>query len=479
MLAHPASQQILETYRRRTPRSERWHVAAGRVLPGGDTRTVTFFAPHPLSIDRAQGSVLTDVDGNDYLDLLGNYTSMVHGHAHPEIVRAITAQASRGTGHAANSPLQVRLAEELCRRVLSVERIRFCNSGTEATLNAIRAARAFTGRDKLLKMEGGYHGSHDLAEISVAPDLALAGPPERPVAVAEEPGIPQAVVDDVIVAPFNDPIAAEAACERHAGEVAAILVEPMLGASGAIPAEPGFLEALRALADDHGALLIFDEVITFRLHEGGYQTWASVRPDLTTFGKVIGGGLPVGAFGGRADVMALFAPPQPRMVQSGTFNANPLTMAAGLAAVRALDQAAIDSIDRLAERLASGLRDAAADGGIALQVTGVGSILTTHWTTTRVRDYRSGATSRDDVQALMHLALLNEGVFTAPRGLWATNTAMTEADVDHAVAAFAAALTAVRPFIAANAPELLLTPGGDPPPPRPQGTRAPVDASSR
>ncbi len=452
---HPAAAAVVSRYQERTSASARWHQAAQRVLPGGDTRTVTFFSPHPLYIQEAAESTLTDVDGNHYLDLLGNYTSMVHGHAQPDIVKAIAEQAARGTGHAASDSGQVALAEALCARVPSLERVRFCNSGTEATLHAVRAARAFTGRNTILKMEGGYHGSHDLAEISVAPKLRDAGPARAPMAVPEEPGIPEAVAGDVLVAPFNDAEAVAQICASVPGKLAAILVEPMLGATGCIPPEPGFLKALRELADEHGAVLIFDEVISFRLHEGGGQALWRVHPDLTTLGKIIGGGLPVGAFGGREEIMRLFAPPEPRMIQSGTFNANPVTMAAGAVAMELLDQPAINRIDALGERLADGLSRVGRAAGVTMQVTGCGSLRTVHWTATPVRDYRTRATSRSDVQALMHLALLNEGLFTAPRGLWATNTAQTEADIERAVTAFAAALAAARPAVAELAPELV------------------------
>jgi len=382
---------------------------------------------------------MVDVDGNVYLDFLGNYTSMIHGHGHPEIVAAISAQSARGTGYAAATPLQIDLAEVLCRRVESVESIRFCNSGTEATLNALRAARAVTGRETILKVEGGYHGSHDLVEISVAPNPLRAGPASRPLSIPEEPGIPDSVVAAVATAPFNDASAFMEIARRT--RPAAIILEPMLGATGTIPPEPGFLEAARTVADDTGAILIFDEVITLRLAEGGAQELYGVRPDLTTFGKVIGGGLPVGAFGGRSDIMELYAPPEPTLVQSGTFNANPLTMAAGLAAMRLLDADAIAMINRLGRRLADGLEKALADAGMAGQVTGEGSLRTIHFTSEPVRDYRSKATADPAVQKAFHLGLLNRGIFTAPRGMFVVSTAMGESEMDECVEAVRGVLT--------------------------------------
>ena len=424
-----------------TPASAALHERARRTMPGGDTRTVTSFQPHPLYISEAKGAHLVDVDGNRYLDLLGNYTSMVHGHAHPEIVAAVTRQVERGTGHAAGTPAAVELAEILVDRVRGLDAVRFCNSGTEATLNAIRAARAFTGRTAILKFEGGYHGSHDAVEISVGPPLAVAGPASAPIAVPEEPGIPDAVVADVAVAPFNDLIAATAIARTV--KPAAIIVEPMLGAGGTIPPKTGFLAGLRQVADEVGAVLIFDEVITFRLARGGAEEWSGVGADLTTFGKVIGGGLPVGAFGGRRDIMEMYAPPDPRLVQSGTFNANPLTMAAGVAGMRLLDDAAIDRLAHFGLRFAEGLGKAVADAGVTAVVTGMGSLWTVHFTGTDVVDYRTKATANPESQQRFHLALLAEGIFSAPRGMFALSTAMTAGDVDDALAAIGRALSSM------------------------------------
>lgn len=421
----------VDRYLAMTPGSAALHERASRTLPGGDTRTVIAFSPHPLYIDSAEGVELVDVDGNRYLDLLGNYTSIVHGHAHPEIVAAVRDQVSRGTAHAGGSVRALELAELMVDRVAGLDSIRFCNSGTESTLNAIRAARAAAGRPGVLKFEGGYHGSHDTVEVSVAPALAYAGPAHEPLSVPEEPGIPDAVLRDVVVAPFNDLAATEAIARRH--RPAAIIVEPMLGASGTIPPLPGFLAGLRELADELEAVLIFDEVVTFRLATGGAEEWSGVRADLTTFGKVIGGGLPVGAFGGNAELMDLYAPPDPTLVQSGTFNANPLTMAAGVAAMRLLDSAAIAHLARLGARFAEGLEKAVADSGVTARVTGQGSLWTLHFTSAEVIDFRSKATADPSIQRRFHLALLVEGVFSAPRGMFALSTVMSDSHVDEAL----------------------------------------------
>lgn len=428
----------VDRYVARTPGSAALHARARRSLPGGDTRTVISFPPHPLYVVEAQGCWLTDVDGNRYLDLLGNYTSMIHGHAHPVIVEAVTSQVSKGTGHAAGTEHAVELAEILVGRVAGIDAVRFCNSGTEATLNAIRAARAFTGRSAILKFEGGYHGSHDTVEISVAPPVEAAGPANAPIAVPEEPGIPGSVVADVAVAPFNDLEATGAIARRV--RPAAIIVEPMLGASGTIPPIDGFLAGLRELADELGSVLIFDEVISFRLAHGGAEEWSGTRPDLATFGKIIGGGLPVGAFGGRSAIMEMYAPPDPTLVQSGTFNANPLTMAAGAAGMRLLDREAIDRLASLGRLFAEGLGKAVADAGIEATVTGMGSLWTIHFTHGPVTDYRSKAAANAKLQPRFHLALLCAGIFSAPRGMFALSTVMTETDIDEALSGIARAL---------------------------------------
>src|SRR5437879_11753527 len=319
-----------------TPRSRELHERALGVLPGGSTRTTTFFRPYPVAMERGEGCRVWDVDGNERLDFIGNYTAMILGHANPAIVRALSDQAVLGTGFAAVNTLEVELAEELRRRVPSIELVRFCSSGTEATMFALRLARVFAGRDKVARVEGGYHGTHDFAEVSHHPPLDRAGPAHEPVPVADSPGTPAAMVAAAVVLPFNDGGACERILRRHATEVAAVIVEPIMG-GGAIPADPGFLATLRRVTEELGILLVFDEVISLRVAPGGAQERYRVTPDLTTMGKVIGGGLPVAAFGGRADVMALLDPRREGFLpQGGTYNGNPLGMAAGLAALRQL-----------------------------------------------------------------------------------------------------------------------------------------------
>lgn len=423
-------------YRKRTPKSEALSVTAKRVMPGGDTRTNTFFLPYPLFIESGDGCRILDADGNAYLDFLANYTSMIHGHAHPKIVERVTQQLSRGTAFASPLESQIQLATAICSRVSSIERVRFCNSGTEATMNAIRAAKAFTGRNKIIKMEGGYHGSHDAASVSVAPPLERVGPNSSPHSVPDLEGLFRGVLEDVLVVPFNDIEAASQIIERNASDLAAVIVEPMLGSGGGIPATPEFLRTLRVATRSTGALLIFDEIITFRLSFGGAQEIYGITPDLTTLGKIIGGGFPVGAFGGNAEVMALFDPSRRRLFQGGTFNGNAISMVAGLATLEMLTRGEITRINALGDKLRQGLSKALADSNVPGEVLGAGSLLQVHMGQGSITDYRSAARGLKELVPLLHLALLNRGIFTSTRNSLCISTPMIEVDVDQAVRAF-------------------------------------------
>ncbi len=366
---------------------------------------------------------------------------MIWGHAHPKIVEAIQAQAAHGTGFAAPTESQAVLGEMIRERLPSVERIRFANSGAEAAMHAIRAARAFTGRDKIVKMEGGYHGSADAVEISVHPDPALAGLASRPSSIPEHRGIPASTIHETLIAPFNDKTSVGAILQEHRKEIAAVIVEPVQGTGGTNPPRDGFLTFLREVTQDLGILLIFDEVITFRLGYRGAQGIYGVRPDLTVLGKIIGGGLPVGAFGGREEIMRLFDPGRPgALVQSGTFNANPVTIAAGIAGLQLLTADEIARINRLGDQLRTGLQALFDASPVPARVNGIGSLLTLLFTGAEIVNYRDAATADSELTAAFHLALLLEGVFSAPRGMMVTSLAMTEAEVTEALKAAGSAL---------------------------------------
>ncbi len=409
----------LATYLHRTQQSHALFDRARRVLPGGDTRTGTFHTPYPLFVARGEGCHLWDADGHQYLDVLNNFTSLVHGHGHTAVVRAIADQAGKGTVHGTANAMQVALAEVLCKRVPSVERVRFCNSGTEATLGALRAAKAFTKRPKILKMAGCYHGSHDQVAVAVSAPFD-----------AVPPGLSPGAVGEVVVGAFNDLDTTAALVRKHRDKLAAVIVEPLTG-TGALPAERAFLQGLREVTTACGVLLVFDEVITFRLAPGGLQEVHGIRPDLTSFGKIVGGGLPVGAFGGRADVMATYDPSLPGTIaHSGTYNGNATTMAAGLATLRLFDGAAIGRLNASGELVRARLQAAAERIGVEATLTGYGSLMQLHFTAGPLRTPDDLGRSDQRLVRLLHLLLLNRGVFSATRQTYVLSTVMHQAALD-------------------------------------------------
>ena len=421
-------------YRQTTPGSRAIHERAVQVMPGGTTRTTTYFEPYPLYIDRGQGCRVWDVDGTERIDMLGNYTAMILGHAHPKIVEAIREQASRGTGFAAANPVEVKLATLLCERVPSLDAVRFCNSGTEATMFAMRLARAFTGRSKIARMEGGYHGTHDHAEVSTHPVPAEAGPADMPLPRPDSMGTPRWALEQTVVLPFNNAAACEAIIRKEAVDLAAVILEPIIGAGGVIPATVEFLRALRSLTHELGILLIFDEVISLRVAPGGAQQAYGVTPDLTTLGKIIGGGLPVAAFGGRADVMELLDPRRdPSIAQGGTYNGNPLGMAAGVAAMTELTPDVYDDLNRKGARVCEELAEVFASHDVGVQVNGAGSMFALHFTDRPVVDYRSMAAADKNKTRELFLGLVNHGVLMAPRAMGALSTPMGEDDIQQLI----------------------------------------------
>jgi glutamate-1-semialdehyde 2,1-aminomutase len=423
-----------EIYRQTTPGSRTLHEKAVRVMPGGTTRTTTYFDPYPLFIDRGEGCLVWDVDGTERVDMIGNYTAMILGHAHPKVVEAIRVQAGRRTAFAAANAIEGELAEVLCERVPSLDLVRFCNSGTEATMFAMRLARAFTGRPRIARIEGGYHGTHDYAEVSTHPVPAEAGPAERPLARPDSIGTPAWALEQTVVLPFNDPDAAERILRHEGSQVAAVILEPIIGAGGVIAATTEFLQRLRSVTRELGMLLIFDEVISLRVAPGGAQELYGVTPDLTTMGKIIGGGLPVAAFGGRADVMELLDPRrQPNLAQGGTYNGNPLGMAAGVAAMKELTPDVYEDLNRRGARIKDQLSEVFTSHGVAAQVNGVASLLAIHFTATPVTDYRSKATADEGMTRDFFLGLVNHGVLMAPRAMGALSTPMGEEEIQRFV----------------------------------------------
>jgi len=417
---------LLTEYLARTPRSAAMFDRATRSLPGGSTRTTIFSAPYPPYMARGEGIRTWDLDGNEYRDFLGNYTSLILGHAHPVVVGAVEAQVRRGSAFAAPTETEIELAEEIMARLPSIERIRFTNSGTEATMFAIRAARAFTGRDLLAKFEGSYHGTHDTV-------------------VAGSPGVPRATSDLVLELPWADPDGVERAIAGRERELAAIIIEPVQGAGGVRAAPTEFLRHLRDLASRIGALLIFDEVIAFRVGPNGAQgRLGEVRPDLTTLGKIIGGGYPSGAFGGRAEVLDQFDARRPgALVHGGTFNGNPVAAAAGLATLRHLTPEHYAELERLGDRLRGALGTAFEREGLDARAGGIASIFQVFPGSSLAAP--EGLTP----QSALFLGLLLDGFHLAPRGMGALATPTTDADVDDLVAAVVTRIGSMQAVAAA------------------------------
>jgi glutamate-1-semialdehyde 2,1-aminomutase len=402
-------------------RSAALYERARKVLPGGNTRTTVFNAPHPLYLASGEGFHVTDADGQTRLDFLNNYTSLLHGHAHPVVLAAAQAQLARGTAFAGPTEFEVELAEIITGRVPAIEQIRFTNSGTEGVMMAIKAARGYTGRPKIAKFEGFYHGTYDPAEVSVNPQLAAAGDAEDPIALAETAGLAPGTLESTVVLPYNNRAAVQRIIEREAASIAAVIVDPLPNNVGFPDPEPGFLPFLRELTEKHGILLICDEIISFRVGYQGASARFGIKPDLITLGKIIGGGLPVGAVGGSAEVMSVFDPSagKPRVPHGGTFNANAVTMAAGIGRLEQLG-------DDLRQR-ANWVLD---ESGLPFKVTGQGSLF-------RIMPKASGAEYRSSVadatvqgqRRELHLRLLGQGILTSPTGLGCLSTIMSEGEV--------------------------------------------------
>ena len=433
-LPTPTSDTFGNRYLEPGSRSAELYARARKVMPGGNTRTTVFARPYPAHIASARGATVTDVDGQTRLDFVNNYTSLLHGHAHPRIVEAVTRQLGLGTAVSFPTEAEVRLAELLVERVPSIERIRFTNSGTEAVMMAIQAARAFTGRSKIAKFEGCYHGAYDYAEVSVGPAIEAAGDPGAPRSVAESAGVARSVVDEVLVLPFNDAEAVERLVARHADELAAVIVDPLPHRSGFLDPVRQFLPRLRQVTRAHEVLLISDEIISFRLDYGGPQQRFGYEADLTTLAKIIGGGFPVGAFGGRADVMGVFDPSGSgaRVPHGGTFNANPVTMVAGYEAMSMMTPADYDRLAGLGERLRVGLADVIETRGVSWQVTGQSSLFKLHPHPRPLVDYRSSlATAAEEAAAeQFYWTLLGQGIVLTPELAGCLSTPMTETEID-------------------------------------------------
>ncbi len=424
---------MLGKKRSRYPKSEKLFLASSRILPGGVDSPVRAFRSvdaTPLFITRGRGAHLEDVDGHKYIDYVMSWGPLIHGHAPKGLLKALIGTAARGTSFGAPTELETRLGQRVAMLMPSIERVRFVSSGTEATMSAVRVARAATKRDKIVKFEGCYHGHADAF-------LVQAGSGAMTLGVPTSPGVPAAAAADTLLARYNDLESVEKVAAANPGQIAALIVEPIAGNMGLVPPRDGFLQGLRALCDREGILLVFDEVISgFRAAPGGAQQLFGIRPDLTCLGKIIGGGLPVGAYGGRADLMNLVSPAGP-VYQAGTLSGNPLAMTAGLWALEELTPRLYRHLAKLGAELAAGLADAARAAGVPLQVNAFGSLLTPFFTNRPVRDYQDALTADTAKYARFFNGMLARGIYPPPSQFeaWFLSAAHTSGDVEKTVKA--------------------------------------------
>lgn len=409
----PELLRCIDRYTQANPNSARQLENAARVMPGGNTRSVLFYEPFPLVMSGGNGCFLDDLDGHRYVDFLAEYTAALYGHSHPVITHALTTAMANGLNLSAHTELEARLATLIVQRFGCIEQVRFTNSGTEANLLALAAAKAYTGRSRIIAFNGGYHGGV----------LSFHGPTTA-----------MNVPHQVVLADYNDLHSVERLFQEHRSEIAAVLVEPMLGASGCICAESGFLEGLRAMSQAHGTLLIFDEVMTSRLGPGGLQGKLGIRPDLITLGKYLGGGMPCGVLGGRKDIMAQFDPRHGHLSHAGTFNNNVLTMAAGIAGLEQVytREAALHLNDR-GDRLRGQLNEVLAN--MPMQFTGQGSVMNLHPTALPIRSPWDIPPDRNNLRDLFFFHLLECGIYSARRGLFALSLPLSERELTRLVVA--------------------------------------------
>ena len=424
-------------YAGRNAASHRKFVEAAEVLPGGNSRSSVYVDPFPCYAEHGRNQYVQDIDGNRRTDFTNNMTSLILGHADPDVVKALQVQAGLGTAYAAPTLLEVEWARALVQRVPSLDKVRFANSGTEGTLNAIRAAKQFTGRPMVAKFEGGYHGTHDYVEFSFKPaESPRIGPRSQPIAVPDTGGVSEAIRSEVVILPFND-IENTVGLIRHYGRaLACVIIEPVQGGCGILPATSNFLRALREVTSECGVILIFDEVIAFRITSSGAEGHYGVAPDLHAYGKIIGGGLPVGAVGGRADIMSVFDPRSgaPQVDHAGTFNANPMVAAAGLTTLTKYNEDAVESLNALGEELRRKLTELFVKNAFPACVTGVSSLFNFHFQATPPACYRDTFRNDKDGLKALFLWLHNNDVQLVARGMGCLSLPMTSDDVDHLVA---------------------------------------------
>ncbi|MBT4523006.1 MAG: aspartate aminotransferase family protein [Halieaceae bacterium] len=445
MAATDIEKQIVDLYRERFPISKQHHDKILQFIPGGATRSLSYFKPYPIHIDYGQGAYVFTPEGHKLFDVTNAYGALVHGHGDPAIVGAVQAGIAKGSQYSAPTLGQYELAKLLCDRVPGLEKLRFLNSGTEATLFALRTARAYTGKDKIIKMSGGFHGTHDCVAASTQKGVVTAG-------------IPAGMTADIIEVPFNDFDAIENAVSENASHLAAVIMEPFLGAGGIVLPAEGYLEHVRAVTAAQGVLLIFDEIFSLRVNTGGCQKLFGVTPDLTTVGKLVGGGLPIGVLGGKTEIMNIFcheSTSEP-LYHSGTFNGYETVMQAGIAAVKKYDEDAVSHVNQLGESLQRGIMESASNNGLNIQCNQIGSLLNIHFVNEPVTSVDQVAKSVTQLHDLLHLSLLNKGIFSIPRGLLILTTVMTGEEIDFLIAKIDETFTELMPLVRDQYAHLLL-----------------------
>jgi glutamate-1-semialdehyde 2,1-aminomutase len=436
---HEALRKEIETYEKRTPKSREAHKRAQSRLPLGVASNYRAYDPYPIFVRDGKGGKIRDIDGNEYIDFNLCFGALMAGHCHPAVIKGVQEKLGTGTMFGMPHDLEWELAEEICNR-FPVEMVRFSNSGTEATMHAIRLARAATGRERIIKMEGGYHGLHDAALVSVKPKESEVGDPKSPTSIAGGGGIPKAALQNTVIAQFNDPEGVERLFQKYPGEIAAVIVEPIMMNVGILMPEPGYHQALREITKKHGALLIFDEVKTgAKLARGGACEYFKIKPDIVCLAKSIGGGFSLAAFASTRDVMNLIA--DHKVFHGGTYNTNPVAMAAGLATFReVLTPAAYEHVNRLNSKLVEGYKQELSKTGLQAYVVGAGSNGALMFFDKPIKNYRDWLKADSELWRHYWFAMVNRGVMAQPYWWdeqWTISVAHTEADIDRHLAAFA------------------------------------------
>ncbi len=437
--------KIADIYKDKFPASKERHEKLINYIPGGATRSLSYFKPYPVHIESGKDAFVYTHEGHKLLDVTNAYGAIVHGHGDPDIVKAVQEGIAKGSQYSTPTDGQYKLAKLLCERIPSFDKVRFVNSGTEATMFALRTARAYTNKDKIIKMSGGFHGTHDCVAASTKKNVITAG-------------IPKGMTEDMIEVPFNDFEALEKAVTENADQLAAVIMEPFLGAGGVVLPAKGYLEHVRKVTQDNNVLLIFDEIFSYRVNTGGCQKLYGVTPDITTVGKVIGGGLPIGVFGGKKEIMNIFCHENndKPLYHSGTFNGYETLMQAGYAALSKYDEKAVSYVNSLGVKLQKGLLKSFKDNGLNIQSNHIGSLLNIHFVNKPITTAEQVLKSEEQLHTLMHLSLLNKGIFTIPRGLFILSCAMTKDDIDLLIEKIDETLKELLPLIQEKYKHLLL-----------------------